>query len=204
MDRREEWLQSYRLGTESIHRQHEVTRYRFLDAIGWFESIPDFYLPEASKIPKSVVRDAASAAAKSFGENGHTIEESRLRSLLSPINVLSLSMRLRAAVDHIEQRYGSGTLPADAPTLCAIVASIRGSFAHGQNAFEGELGARVYEATILTEVICALLTLSGLPVNLDRIISAHHHPLNNWKQQLAEFYKTRSDAPKTPQLVAGT
>ena len=67
-DKLEIKLEDGRTRTESIHRQHEVTRYRFLDAIGWFESIPDFYLPEASKIPKSVVRDAASAQLSRSGK----------------------------------------------------------------------------------------------------------------------------------------
>lgn len=192
LDRRNEWLQSYRLGTESIGRQHEVTRHRFLDAIGWFESISDFYLPPADQIPKATVGKAARAAAKVFLAGGHEIDESRLRGLLSPINVLSLSMRLRAAISHIRQRFGTDALPPDSEELAGIIASIRGAFAHGENAFEGALGGRIYEASLTVENICKFLTLSAMPLDLHRISSAHHNPIIDARQQLFEFYKERA------------
>lgn len=162
-ERRSEWRQSYSLFISLLGRQREFSRERFMDAIGWFESIPEFYMPTLAPLAtKAALKAATSAAAEALKEKGSEIPPDRIRNLFGMVNDPSLSTRLTAALERVRSTFGDEILPAGIETYLRLAPKIRGNFAHGENAFIGSDGDNVYPAMVATEAVCLLLTLDGL------------------------------------------
>jgi hypothetical protein len=204
MERHEEWGQSYYLGSESLSRQNEISRHRYLDAVGWFESIPLFYQDLRPSISSEIIREAAKAAREVFHTSGVDVSESRLRHLLAPLNAQSLAMRLRAAMAHIRSRFGDTALPPGAEGLISGMSGLRGRLAHGENPLSPDDGMQIYELTLLVETVCRFLTLSALPWSVGRLDRAHGHPMKLARLNLFHFEKTRTAAGAVTRGDAGS
>jgi hypothetical protein len=192
MQRRGEWAQSYYLGSESLLRQNVISRHRYLDAVGWFESIPPFYQKTTPSMSREIICDVASAACEIFRTKGENVSESRLRDLLAPLYVQSLAMRLRAALAHLRTRFGRMVLPPGTETLISKITGLRGRLAHGENPLSSYEARDMHELILLVEAICGFLTLSELPWDLARLDRAQGHPMQRARVILFEFAKTRA------------
>jgi hypothetical protein len=186
-ERRGEWCKSYDSMAQSLGRQGEITRHRYLDALNWFEAIPNFYSSEEPDLRREVIGRAAAAAHHSFQASGIDVSEERIYRLLAPLNAPSLGMRLRAAVTHIRKRFGLTTLPSRAENLISRIVATRGTLAHGNNNPGLDEARDFYELTLLVEAICSFLTLSALPWELRRLEHAHYHPLQSAVYTLRAF-----------------
>ncbi len=188
--RRSDWSQSYYLGTETLARKRETSRHRYLDAVGWFESIPLFYMQVGQAVSLAVMRDAARVASNVFAEKGVVVTENRLQQLLAPLNDQSLGTRLRGAMTHLRQRFGAMALPSEAEKKISKITGLRGRLAHGEDPLSSYDSRDIYELTLLVENICQFLTLSDLPWSLDRLNKAHRHPLQENRAILFELART--------------
>lgn len=191
--RREEWQHTYNLGSDCLARQNEISRHRYVDAVNWFEAIPLFYHRAPPPLPTEMIRKAADAAAAVFraGAAGAEVSEDRLFNLLAPLNAPSLATRLRSALAHVRERFGQSALPPGAEALISRAVSIRGAFSHGTYALQPNRVEELYEATLLIETVCGLLTLSGLQWELSRLARAHFHPMQSASASLFQFASKR-------------
>jgi hypothetical protein len=192
--RREEWGQTYYLASESLALAREISRHRYLDAAGWLESIPEFYLPKGSAISREIIAQVVSSVRALFAEKGVDITEDRVRNLLAPLGAPSFAMRLRAAMAHIRLRFGPGALPERSEALISKITGLRGRLAHGENPLSAYEARDMDELTFLLEVVCSFLMLSELPWDLDRLERAHWHPLQHARANLFEFGRRRRES----------
>jgi hypothetical protein len=191
MERRNEWMNSYHLASDSIARQRELSRHRYLDAAAWFESIPSFYQNTNPAISPKTFDHAAQAARAAFAEDGVCVSERRVRQLFAPLRTPSLAMRLRAAMAHVRERFGVTALPESAESLISKITRLRGLLAHGEDFFSANAAQDMHELVLLLETVCGLLTLSGLPWELERLKHAHQHPMQNARWMLSNFESMR-------------
>lgn len=160
----------------------------------WFEAIPPFYMPPKDKFPRKLLDQAAALGERLFARSGHPVSAGRLRALLAPLNAPSLSVRLQAAIQHLEERFGTDVLPADARGRGKLITRFRGPAAHGENPLTGETIAEFYESLLLVEAIAWLLTLSALPWRIDRLEASPWHPLREKLRQLKRLASDRLKA----------
>lgn len=192
MARRSEWQQADALGIENLQMEGRLDRGRFLNAVGWFEAIPEIYARTKPKIPKAAIRKAVVAAAKSLSGDGHEGLQERVSNLIGMLNAPTLASRLEQAAIFLRSRYGKSILPNDLEQNVPIIAAIRNNFAHGDDAFLGKNSDRVHEMMLATEAICHLLTLDGLWSADDNRSLAFGHILAQKLRNLGEIAKARS------------
>ncbi|MFD1952005.1 hypothetical protein ACFSGX_14625 [Sphingomonas arantia] len=185
VNRQSRWLQSHALATVCLDNQREISRRRFLDAAAWFESVPTFYECQREEIKREVITDAATAACKVFIESGADVSIDRAQALLSPLNSASLSIRIADAMARVRATLGDDLLPERLDKLAKVLPRIRGKFAHGEDAFLGDLGHMVHDATLLFEVLSAALTLEELGVRITP--DSFGHPFSNSVTELQQF-----------------
>lgn len=185
MDRRQNWGQSYALGTTCTQNQHEISRRRFLDAATWFESIPTSFESQRTKIPKRVLEEAADAASSAFSDRGESISAGRIKALLGPLNSPSLSDKVNDALLRSRIYMGADLIPDRLDQLASFLPRIRGRFAHGEDAFLSNLGHLVHEATLLYETIAYALTIEGLGFHIKP--ESQGHPLLSTIRVLQQF-----------------
>lgn len=183
MDRKETWQQSYELGAQCLLNQNESSRRRFLDAAAWFESIPLFYQTPRTQIDKKTIAHAAEMASQAFIDRGAEVAPSRAQALLGNVNATSLGAKIADAMLLARSGTYASFLKPSLDAIAKAIPKIRGSFAHGEDAFLGRTGHLVYEATLLLEVLSAVLTLDGLP-GIRIVPEAGGHPL---RQSLYEL-----------------
>ena len=185
INRQERWSQSYALATVCLDNQREVSRRRFLDAAAWFESIPTFYERPRSKVSREVIRAAATAAGIAFTDGGAEVTVERVQALLSPVNSASLAVRIADALVRARASLGGEMLPDMLDELAKMLPRIRGKFAHGEDAFLGDLGHLVHDATLLFEVLAAALTLDELDIKIT--LDSIGHPFRTAITELQQF-----------------
>jgi hypothetical protein len=194
VERREEWGQSYFFGSESLAQQKQITRHRYLDAAGWFESIPTFYLQSEPSISRQILGALTAAAKTLLNAKGVDVSENRLRDVLAMLRTPPLGARLRAAMAHIRARFGDAALPPRAEDLIPRMSGLRGRLAHGENPLSSHEAGEMHELTFLFETVCWFLTLSALPWNPDRLDRAHGHPMQFYRMNLFGLAKIRAAA----------
>ncbi len=194
MARRAGWKEAYRGLAEVCALQRQIGLERFLAAVRWFEAIPTFYMPSGERLPRKLLDRAASLGERLFTRSGHPVSADRLRSLLAPLNTPSLGARLHAAIQHLEERFGSGALPSDARERVKLITRFRGAAAHGENPLTGDTINDFYDSLLLAEAISWLLTLSALPWSFDRLEGSPWHPLRDKLIQLSRLAAERLNA----------
>jgi hypothetical protein len=195
LGRRDNWMQSYYLGSETLASQGEISRHRYLDAAAWFESIPPFYQDMRTTIPRGVIDQVSKATAASFKEQGVEVPERRVRDLFGPLHAPPLAARLRAAMSHIRVHFGEATLPLKTEDLIPKITRLRGRLAHGEDPIASDDARDMHELTLLLETVCGFLTLSGLPWSLGRLDHAHLHPMQWARAMLFHFHAMRTRRP---------
>ena len=194
MMRSADWRTSYSFGSECLAHKNNYGRHRLLDAIGWFESIPTFYLDNQPVVPQGVIDKSVDATKSLLDSEGIDITCDRLASLFAQLNSASLTTRLRSALSYISRRFGLTALPANSSRLVRAITVLRGQFAHGIDVRESNSRYGIVELVTLTESICRYLTLAGLEWELSRLDSAHWHPFQNARFQLFERDRARHAA----------
>jgi len=160
--------------------------------MGWFESIPDAYLGNRPSISRTKLQAAAAAASNALSDVGEDVSAKRIAGLLGSLNAPSLGMRLDAAVAYIRSRFGEASLPADAGQMLSLASKIRGRFAHGEDAFLGPEGGRIYEVTLLVETVAALLTLADLDIDHGKLGPRFHHWLTEALMEIFDMAGARA------------
>ncbi len=174
MKRRSSWGQSYALSSACLANQREFSRRRFLDAAAWFESIPCFYEKERDQISSSILKSVAEEAASVLANENISISPDRIQAILGSLNASSLSQKIQDALVFVRKHIPIEVLTPDVEKLSKLLPKIRGKFAHGEDAFVSKLGSKVYDATLLFEVIAAALTLYSLDEFETRFTETQH------------------------------